>query len=270
IFGPFDAHESHAILLCSDGFHKPLSDDGILNSVLGCKAEDAGEELTDIALRAGSDDNITIALVSFGDDSWRDEAIRARNDGWDMDDAPTIEFESEEEGWEEPEQEPASPSPEPAKREGRPQPEWILPEPEADGREPPADGLIESGFIGETISPVRPAVSRDLSAVEVLAHIDGKMAAQGPAAAPAGESQQTPTGPGDPANGEEARSEGGAETPGSKASKPESSRRSRDSGFRLVVSPAKPQRRFGPRALLAPMVLLAVIGVVVAALIGLL
>lgn len=163
VFGPFDANESHAILLCSDGFHKPLSDDGILISVLGSDGEDAAEELTEIALRAGSDDNITIALVSFGDRSWKDRAIQSRNDVWDLEDAPTVEFEQDEalEGEEEAETEASAdesvtPDDDDADVEREPT-VWVFPdstdgEAEHQGDE---DGLIEAGYISEGMTRVR-------------------------------------------------------------------------------------------------------------------
>ncbi|MGI9627589.1 MAG: PP2C family protein-serine/threonine phosphatase [Longimicrobiales bacterium] len=148
IYGPYDATEPHAILLCSDGFHKPLSDQGILTSVLGAeRTGDMARDLASIALRAGSDDNITIAFVNFGDDSWASQALGAIQDGTDLEDRPTVEFPNS--GAAEPN------SPEEAPDEG-PAPQWTMPvEQVATKAVAGTQRLVQSGVIGETIPPLR-------------------------------------------------------------------------------------------------------------------
>lgn len=326
LFGPFDARESHAILLCSDGFHKPLSDEGILTSVLGCDPLDSAEELTDIALRAGSDDNITIALVSFGDGSWRDEAVRARLDTWEMDDAPTVEFENEADDWLDagPDaSETLAPPVDAEEDEERPPPEWIMPD-EDDSK----DGAetryrdIASGSIFEGLAPIGAGEGEE--GVEILARVHRAMAgheardmdnaegedpvedgpradaqrpvARSEASVPQEKEEESREGGSegrDVADGsepagegrgddEEAGAGGAAESPdplpggmplgvamgsATKAARSGSRRRRRTRGFDLVVSPAKPQRRFKPKGFVTPVALLAAIGAVVALLI---
>ena len=308
VFGPFDARESHAILLCSDGFHKPLSDEGILTSVLGCDPLGAAEELTDIALRAGSDDNITIALVSFGDGSWRDAAVRARQDTWEMDDAPTVEFQNECDGDLEAskgsaEETLASDLQDEAPPEGR-SPEWILPEPDDPGEKPEAGHKDISGSIHEGLAPLSRAMAAEGSAIEVLAQLhdvpEGTAETEGAGHGDVG--AETLEGPGsevgsqtsidassdfagndlegldeevagevtgDPDPPEITEAIAVSEPPASAGSnaRPQSKRRRSVGGFDLMVSPAKPQRRFKSRSFFTPVALLAAIGVVVALLI---
>lgn len=178
IYGPFDATESHAILLCSDGFHKPLSDEGILTSVLGCDANgETALELTDIALRAGSDDNITIALISFGDQSWMDEAIQARHDLWELEDAPTVEFQQEAEEVHASEgiagdaavDDPLGEDSQVGDPAAEGASDWVFPDPEAGAADLSLEGqgLIDAGVIGEGIAPMHspgPSVEVDTSA----------------------------------------------------------------------------------------------------------
>ena len=319
VFGPFDARESHAILLCSDGFHKPLSDDGILTSVLGCDAQDAAEELTDIALRAGSDDNITIALVSFGDRSWRDDAIRARQDEWEADDAPTVEFENDAEGWAEVEEMPTASlkSTGDTRDDERPPPEWILPD-EDDLAEGPSGDGVNSGLIREGLAPMGAVEATEVSTLEALSRFgaedpideegltDEPVMEVGTPLVGDEESSEVPARAEDTAQADDAfEVEDAAEVedavevaveavdpadaefapesvPGAAPSEPvpgaaapdktrtarsRSKRRRGSGGFDLVVSPAKPQRRFQSRGILTPMALLLAIGAVVAVLI---
>lgn len=67
VFGPFDAREPHAILLCSDGLHRSLSDEVLLQHV--ADADDpwaAARSLAAEAYRNGSPDNISAAIIRFG------------------------------------------------------------------------------------------------------------------------------------------------------------------------------------------------------------
>lgn len=65
-FGPFDAREPHAVLLCSDGLYRAMSDDLLREHVAA--AEDpwaAARSLAAEAYRNGSSDNISAAVVLF-------------------------------------------------------------------------------------------------------------------------------------------------------------------------------------------------------------
>ncbi|HEX6307116.1 MAG TPA: protein phosphatase 2C domain-containing protein [Longimicrobiales bacterium] len=84
VFGPFDAREPHALLLCSDGLHRCVPED-VLRRV--SRAKDpwaAARDLAAEAYRNGSSDNISAAVVLFGDDSarqrvdWQVAALRPR------------------------------------------------------------------------------------------------------------------------------------------------------------------------------------------------
>jgi serine/threonine protein phosphatase PrpC len=66
-FGPFDASEPHAVLLCSDGLYRSLSDD-VLRQHIGRAANpwSAARSLAAEAYRNGSSDNISAAVILFG------------------------------------------------------------------------------------------------------------------------------------------------------------------------------------------------------------
>lgn len=67
VFGPFAVDEPHAVLLCSDGLYKSVSDEIVREYLLS--TDDLGaalESLAALAYRRGSDDNITLAVVEFG------------------------------------------------------------------------------------------------------------------------------------------------------------------------------------------------------------
>jgi serine/threonine protein phosphatase PrpC len=68
IFGPFDAIQPHAVLLCSDGLHGSLSNQAIqkcLTEITNLSI--AAELLVDQAYGNGSKDNISAAIIGFGD-----------------------------------------------------------------------------------------------------------------------------------------------------------------------------------------------------------
>jgi PPM family protein phosphatase len=68
VFGPFEIRERHAILLCTDGLHNSISDD-VLREHIGA-ADDAWTIARDLAAEAyrnGSSDNISAAVVLFGE-----------------------------------------------------------------------------------------------------------------------------------------------------------------------------------------------------------
>jgi PPM family protein phosphatase len=68
VFGPFEhSAEPHVILLCSDGLHDVVSDQGIRDGVLAAEApETAAHELAKLALERQSQDNVSVALIEFG------------------------------------------------------------------------------------------------------------------------------------------------------------------------------------------------------------
>jgi serine/threonine protein phosphatase PrpC len=68
LFGPFPVEPDTALILCSDGLYKSLSDED-LRRVFRRSAgpESAAQALVASAFEAGSDDNITVALAEFGD-----------------------------------------------------------------------------------------------------------------------------------------------------------------------------------------------------------
>ncbi|MGH7471988.1 MAG: PP2C family protein-serine/threonine phosphatase [Longimicrobiales bacterium] len=66
-FGPFDAHEPHIIVLCTDGVYRTLSDDELRRLILAASGpEDAARAVAEAAYNAGSTDNISVALVQYG------------------------------------------------------------------------------------------------------------------------------------------------------------------------------------------------------------
>ncbi|HKJ00956.1 MAG TPA: hypothetical protein VJ997_00840, partial [Longimicrobiales bacterium] len=73
VFGPFPVEPDTAVLLCSDGLYKSLSD-AHLRRVFAASRGPRGavQALVASAYEAGSDDNITVALAEFG------EVTRAR------------------------------------------------------------------------------------------------------------------------------------------------------------------------------------------------
>ena len=64
VFGPFDVREPHAVLLCSDGLHRSVSDD-MLRHCIGSASDawTAAQEIAAEAYRNGSSDNISAAVV---------------------------------------------------------------------------------------------------------------------------------------------------------------------------------------------------------------
>ncbi len=67
IFGPFEiAGRPHTVMLCSDGLYRALSDDAAWHHLIGAPDPAAGARvLVDLALRHGSDDNVSVAVVQF-------------------------------------------------------------------------------------------------------------------------------------------------------------------------------------------------------------
>jgi PPM family protein phosphatase len=66
-YGPFDAQEAHAVLLCTDGVYRALSADELRSmTVEAADAESAVRAIAGAAYEAGSDDNISVALIGFG------------------------------------------------------------------------------------------------------------------------------------------------------------------------------------------------------------
>lgn len=67
LFGPFEiAGRPHTVLLCSDGLYRALADDTTWHHLVGSPdPETSARMLVDLALRHGSDDNISAAVVQF-------------------------------------------------------------------------------------------------------------------------------------------------------------------------------------------------------------
>jgi protein phosphatase len=67
-FGPFDVEADTAMLLCSDGLYKSLSDIQLLDIFSRSGGpRGAAQSLVSEAYEAGSDDNITAAIAEFGE-----------------------------------------------------------------------------------------------------------------------------------------------------------------------------------------------------------
>jgi serine/threonine protein phosphatase PrpC len=68
IFGPFEVKQPHTVLLCSDGLHGSLSNQAIQKCVTEiANLSIAAELLADQAYGNGSKDNISVAMVGFGE-----------------------------------------------------------------------------------------------------------------------------------------------------------------------------------------------------------
>lgn len=68
IFGPFDVLEPHLVLLCSDGLHSAVSDECIYRCVTEMSSLSlAAERLANEAYGKGSKDNISVAIIRFGE-----------------------------------------------------------------------------------------------------------------------------------------------------------------------------------------------------------
>lgn len=67
LFGPFEiAGRPHTVMLCSDGLYRALTDDTAWHHLVGAPDPGTGAHmLVDLALRHGSDDNISVAVVQF-------------------------------------------------------------------------------------------------------------------------------------------------------------------------------------------------------------
>lgn len=66
-YGPFDTREAHAIVLCTDGVYRVVAEDTMLAMLR--RAVDVGEAVRALvhgAFDAGSEDNISAAVVNFG------------------------------------------------------------------------------------------------------------------------------------------------------------------------------------------------------------
>lgn len=67
LFGPFEiAGRPHAVMLCSDGLYRALNEKAAWHHLVAAPdPATAARVLTDLALRHGSDDNISVAVVQF-------------------------------------------------------------------------------------------------------------------------------------------------------------------------------------------------------------
>ncbi len=67
-FGPFDVEEPHTVLLCSDGLHGSMTDEAMQLCVQHNRdVWSAAMCMADEAFRNGSKDNISVAVVRFGE-----------------------------------------------------------------------------------------------------------------------------------------------------------------------------------------------------------
>ena len=68
VFGPFELTPAHVVLLCTDGLYRVMSDSELDEEVRSRQDRlDSARDLVADALRRGSNDNISVALVEFGD-----------------------------------------------------------------------------------------------------------------------------------------------------------------------------------------------------------
>jgi hypothetical protein len=67
LFGPFEIPgRPHTVMLCSDGLYRALNEDAAWHHLLASPDPGTGARvLADLALRHGSDDNISVAVVQF-------------------------------------------------------------------------------------------------------------------------------------------------------------------------------------------------------------
>lgn len=67
LFGPFEiAGRPHTVMLCSDGLYRALTDEAAWHHLVGAPDPASGARiLVDLALRHGSDDNVSVAVVQF-------------------------------------------------------------------------------------------------------------------------------------------------------------------------------------------------------------
>ncbi len=68
VFGPFPVKDDSALLICSDGLYKTLSDEDLRRIFLQSGSPDTvARTLVSEALERGSDDNISVAIAEFGE-----------------------------------------------------------------------------------------------------------------------------------------------------------------------------------------------------------
>lgn len=68
VFGPFSVKNDSALLICSDGLYKTLSDDELRELfVRSGGVQGAAQSLVAAALEGGSDDNISVAIAEYGE-----------------------------------------------------------------------------------------------------------------------------------------------------------------------------------------------------------
>ncbi len=68
VFGPYPVEEDSAILICSDGLYKTLTDDDLRDLFSrSANAGGAAQSMVTAAFDGGSDDNISVAIAEIGD-----------------------------------------------------------------------------------------------------------------------------------------------------------------------------------------------------------
>ncbi len=95
VFGPRELDDDSALLICSDGLYKTLSDDALRDLfVRSGSARGAAQSLVTTALDRGSDDNISVAIAEYGEVP-RDEAPTTMVLTYDPDAGPGQEDEAD-------------------------------------------------------------------------------------------------------------------------------------------------------------------------------
>lgn len=68
VFGPFPVERDSALLICSDGLYKVLSDEQLRHIFTqSSSARGAAQTMVSTALESGSDDNISVVIAEFGE-----------------------------------------------------------------------------------------------------------------------------------------------------------------------------------------------------------
>ena len=68
VFGPFEVEANTAVILCSDGLYKTLTDTDLRDLFIRSGGpRGASQALVSTAFERGSDDNITVAIAEFGE-----------------------------------------------------------------------------------------------------------------------------------------------------------------------------------------------------------
>ncbi|HEX6558517.1 MAG TPA: protein phosphatase 2C domain-containing protein [Longimicrobiales bacterium] len=85
VFGPFELAQTHTVLLCTDGLHGTVSD-SVMRRHLADISDPAAaaQRLVEEAYRNGSSDNITVAVLAFGQPAPTLNVVPRRREGTPM------------------------------------------------------------------------------------------------------------------------------------------------------------------------------------------